>query len=83
MKTPDMAVRLGALRMKNPVMVASGTFGYGPEYADIDLPIIDWRNYLEDELNMHNAQQSFASRKRMLNVDGDASNQVVWFTDVV
>ena len=51
--------------------------------GDIDLPIIDWRNYLEDELNMHNAQQSFASRKRMLNVDGDASNQVVWFTDVV
>ena len=25
--------------------------------------------------------QSFASRKRMLNADGDASNQVVWFTD--
>ena len=50
--------------------------------GNIDLPIIDWRNYLEDELNMHNAQQSFASRKRMLNVDGDASNQVVWFTDV-
>ena len=51
--------------------------------GDIDLPIIDWRNYLEDELNMHNSQQSFASRKRMLNVDGDANNQVVWFTDVV
>jgi len=51
--------------------------------GDIDIPIIDWRNYLEDELNMHNSQQSFASRKRMLNADGDASNQVVWFTDVV
>jgi hypothetical protein len=51
--------------------------------GDIELPIIDWRNYLEDELNMHNSQQSFASRKRMLNVDGDASNQVIWFTDVV
>ena len=51
--------------------------------GDIDLPIIDWRNYLEDELDMHNSHQSFASRKRMLNADGDASNQVVWFTDVV
>jgi hypothetical protein len=51
--------------------------------GDIDIPIIDWRNYLEDELNMHNTQQSFASRKRMLNADDDASNQVVWFTDVV
>jgi len=49
----------------------------------IDIPLIDWRNYLEDELNMHNTQQSFASRQRMLNLDGDASNQVVWFTDVV
>jgi len=32
---PDMSVHLGGLRMKNPVMVASGTFGYGPEYADL------------------------------------------------
>ncbi len=49
----------------------------------IGIPIIDWRHYLEDELDMHNSHQSFASRKRMLNFDGDASNQVVWFTDVV
>ena len=34
-KQPDMSVSLGALRMKNPVMTASGTFGYGPEYADL------------------------------------------------
>lgn len=32
---PDMSVSLGPLRLKNPVMVASGTFGYGREYADI------------------------------------------------
>jgi len=30
---------------------------------------------------MHNSHQSFASRQRMLNYDGDASNQVIWFTD--
>jgi hypothetical protein len=47
----------------------------------IDIPIIDWRHYLEDELNMHNSHQSFAARQRMLNYDGDASNQVIWFTD--
>ncbi|HEU0224867.1 MAG TPA: DUF6351 family protein [Steroidobacteraceae bacterium] len=51
--------------------------------GDIDLPIIDWRHYLEDELDMHNSQQSFAVRRRMLNADGDAGNQVIWFTDVV
>ena len=49
--------------------------------GDIDIPIIDWRHYLEHRLDMHNSHQSFASRKRMLNFDGDASNQVIWFTD--
>lgn len=33
--TPDLRVNLGGIAMKNPVMVASGTFGYGPEYADL------------------------------------------------
>ena len=47
----------------------------------IDIPIIDWRNYLEESLNMHNSHQSFAARQRMLNYDGDASNQVIWSTD--
>src|SRR4029453_3179927 len=49
--------------------------------GDIDIPVIDWRHYLEHRLDMHNSHQSFASRKRMLNFDGDASNQVIWFTD--
>ena len=31
---------------------------------------------------MHNSHQSFAARQRLLNHDNDASNQVVWFTDV-
>ncbi len=31
----DLSVQLGPLRLKNPVMVASGTFGYGPEYAGL------------------------------------------------
>lgn len=49
--------------------------------GDIDIPIIDWRHYLEEQLDMHNSHQSFASRQRMLNADGDAGNQVIWFTD--
>ena len=47
----------------------------------IDIPIIDWRHYLDGELDMHNARQSFAARSRILARDGDASNQVIWFTD--
>jgi dihydroorotate dehydrogenase (NAD+) catalytic subunit len=32
---PNLQINLGGIQMKNPVMVASGTFGYGPEYADL------------------------------------------------
>jgi dihydroorotate dehydrogenase (NAD+) catalytic subunit len=34
MTSPNMEITIGKIRMRNPVMVASGTFGYGPEYAD-------------------------------------------------
>lgn len=30
----DLSVKIGNLEMKNPVMTASGTFGYGEEFAD-------------------------------------------------
>lgn len=30
----DLSTQIGSLRMKNPVMTASGTFGYGLEYED-------------------------------------------------
>lgn len=30
----DIAVNIGALKLKNPVMVASGTFGYGEEFHE-------------------------------------------------
>ncbi|MEI6610907.1 MAG: dihydroorotate dehydrogenase [Deltaproteobacteria bacterium] len=34
----NLAVQIGSLKLKNPVMTASGTFGYGEEYADyVDL----------------------------------------------
>ena len=36
--SPKMAVKLGPLKLNNPVMTASGTFGYGEEYSSyIDL----------------------------------------------
>ncbi|OHB32367.1 MAG: dihydroorotate dehydrogenase B catalytic subunit [Desulfuromonadaceae bacterium GWC2_58_13] len=32
-RRPNLAVEIAGIRMKNPVMPASGTFGYGEEYA--------------------------------------------------
>lgn len=31
----ELSVQIGELQLKNPVMTASGTFGYGIEYADL------------------------------------------------
>jgi len=71
-----------APRTEGSIAAMNAAYEQGNVFVgDIDLPIIDWRNYLEHELNMHNTHQSFASRQRMLNHDGDASNQVIWFTD--
>ncbi len=33
-KMPDLSVEIGGLRLKNPVIAASGTFGYGEELLD-------------------------------------------------
>ncbi|GAB4339984.1 MAG: dihydroorotate dehydrogenase [Desulfobulbaceae bacterium] len=32
---PDLGVAIGPLRLRNPVMTASGTFGYGREFASL------------------------------------------------
>jgi dihydroorotate dehydrogenase len=31
--SPNLAVEIGGMRLKNPVMSASGCFGWGEEYA--------------------------------------------------
>ena len=31
----DLSVQIGSLRLKNPLIAASGCFGYGVEYADV------------------------------------------------
>jgi dihydroorotate dehydrogenase (NAD+) catalytic subunit len=33
-RDPDLSVKIGKIRLKNPVIVASGTFGFGEEYED-------------------------------------------------
>ena len=38
---PNLTVDIGGITLKNPVMTASGTFGYGPEFTDyLDLSLI-------------------------------------------
>lgn len=46
-----------------------------------DIPILDVRHYLEDDLDMHHVSATFAARKRLMEYQGHADNQVVWVAD--
>ena len=48
----------------------------------LDMPILDFRHYLERELDMHHSRQSFVSRLRMQRYRGHADNQLIWFADL-
>ncbi|MDF1597022.1 MAG: DUF6351 family protein [Acidimicrobiia bacterium] len=79
--SPDGGLTPAPRKEADPGAIASAFSSGMVNVGAIEIPMIDWRNYLERELNMHNSHQSFASRQRLLNHDGDASNQVIWFTD--
>jgi hypothetical protein len=49
--------------------------------GQLNIPIIDWRHYLEHVLDMHNSHQSFSARQRIENQMGHSDNQLIWFTD--
>jgi hypothetical protein len=49
--------------------------------GEIDMPILDFRHYLERELDMHHSRQSFVSRLRMQRHMGHADNQIIWFAN--
>lgn len=80
--SPDGGVTPAPRREADPDAIENAYEKGHVNVGDIQIPLIDWRNYLEDDLNMHNSHQSFAARQRLLNYDGDASNQVIWFTDL-
>jgi Tannase-like family of unknown function (DUF6351) len=77
--SPDGGVT-PAPRREGDISAMNAAYTHGLYFdGDIDIPLIDQRDYLEEELNMHNSHQSFVSRQRMLDHDGDASNQSIWF----
>ena len=46
----------------------------------IDIPVIDLRHYLDDELDMHHSIASFQARARIIDYQGHAGNQLIWIT---
>jgi hypothetical protein len=78
--SPDGGVT-PAPRRTAPIEAINAAYQSGMRFdGDIDIPVIDWRHYLEAELDMHHSHQSFATRQR-LQARHDDDNQVIWFTD--
>jgi hypothetical protein len=78
--SPDGGVT-PALRRSGSIEAMNAAYQSGMRFdGDIDIPVIDWRHYLEDQLDMHHSAQSFATRRR-LQLRHDDDNMVIWFTD--
>jgi dihydroorotate dehydrogenase (NAD+) catalytic subunit len=70
----DLKIKIGSMTMKNPVTVASGTFGYGPEYADLvdlnRLGAITVKGICPEENIGNSTPRTFETRGGMLNAIG-------------
>jgi hypothetical protein len=71
-----------APRREGDIEAMRGAYEWGMVFRGAaDIPFIDWRHYLEEELDMHHSAQSFATRQRLIDERGDHDNQVIWWTD--
>ena len=63
--SPDGGVTPAPRRSGNLDAIAAA-YNSGMRFdGDIDIPVIDWRHYLEHQLDMHHSYQSFATRRRL------------------
>ncbi|MBX3314580.1 MAG: LPXTG cell wall anchor domain-containing protein [Actinobacteria bacterium] len=73
-----------APRREGDVAAITAAFESGLEFdgrLGRDIPILDVRHYLEEQLDMHNAHQSFVVRERIRRAMGNVDNHVIWFLD--
>ncbi len=74
MNSIDLSVQLGTLRLPNPLVAASGCFGYGLEYADVvDLSTLGGiavKGLFLDERQGHPPQRIVETPSGMLNAIG-------------
>ncbi len=49
--------------------------------GQMNIPVIDVRHYLEQDLDMHHTSASFSARLRLLRQQGHHDNQVIWMAD--
>ena len=84
---PLLGVEIGSLKMANPVMTASGTFGYGEEFADL-LDIYSLGAYIVKGTTLHPRQGNDYPRMAetpsgMLNAVGLQNKGVDYFASEI
>lgn len=73
---------MSATRSEGDVEAMAAAYRSGNVFlGELSMPVIDFRHYLEPELDMHHSLQSFAARVRMQRQQGHADNQVIWFAE--
>ena len=78
--SPDGGVTPAA-RRTGSLDAMHAAYDTGMRYdGELRIPVIDWRHYLEEQLDMHHSHQSFATRSRLMS-HHDQDKQVIWFTD--
>lgn len=69
-----------ATRHKASTAAIAQAYRYGQIFiGNLDVPVIDVRHYLEEQLDMHHASASFASRLRMKQY-GREQAQLIWMS---
>ncbi|QFU24359.1 hypothetical protein FM038_020870 [Shewanella eurypsychrophilus] len=64
----------------DPKAIDNG-YRYGQVFiGKAEVPILEIRHYLEEDLNMHHTLASFEARLRMLEYQGHNDNQVIWIS---
>lgn len=84
---PSLGVEIGSLKLANPVMTASGTFGYGEEFADL-LDISSLGAYIVKGTTLHPRQGNDYPRMAetpsgMLNAVGLQNKGVDYFASEI
>lgn len=71
-----------APRKPTDKLAVEKAYRYGQVFlGKSDIPILDVRHYLEDNLDMHHVSASFSARLRIKDFNGDYDNQVIWVAD--
>jgi len=78
--TATASTDLPAPRSEGDIEAMTAAYRSGNVFlGELSMPVIDFRHYLEPELDMHHSLESFATRLRMLRGQGHADTQLIWF----